>query len=614
MSTKIKGSNIEFDFEQIKTGIKNYLSNQTNFLDYDFEGSNLSVLLDILAYNAHMVALTAHLSLNESFLSSAMSRNNIVGIAKNIGYIPYSTSSAKAVVDITITPPAGYTSSTATLLRGTRFSGGGFTWIVTETQVVDKDDATGTFIFEDVEISEGTFKTVSYYYDSRIDYPLFQIPDETVDTRTLNVNVKDSKDSDFYTSYIKFSSFSDINPTSYIYFLQENGLGYYEVYFSNKEMANSPEHGNLIELTYVICNGEKANGVKSFLKDSTILGAGELINISLVSRAAGGAPKETLESIRTNSPLFLAAQDRAVTIQDYVSIIKNNVGGLESVTAWGGENNIPPEYGKVFICVKPYGSESLTDAQKEQIINDVVSPKNVATIIPEIVDPEFTYLKLDVTFKYDVTSTSYNVNQLENLVRNTISSYNTNYLNTFDGVFRHSQLLGLVDNTELSIMNSNIKVRMIKNFTPYNNQTNSVQLNLPGQIFDFDPDDNYISSSNVIINGVRYIFKDYSIVGTTSRRVVKLVEAASTGAEDVVLLSDVGYIDMSTNTIYLYGFRPDTTSEIKIYIKVKSYDIPPRLNQLLAIDLDELTVRGEIDTVKVNGPSGSTIYNPTPIE
>lgn len=604
----------ELDFDQIKKNLKNYLRTQSEFNDYDFDGSGLSILLDVLAYNTHYNAIAAHYSLNEAFLDSAQIRGNVVTRAKLLGYTPRSRLAPRARVKLVVDTSAeiGTIPATLTLQRGTKLTtnvdGEEYQYVVVSNQTATK--ISNTFTFNNVEIVEGSYKTIKYRVDNDIENQKFQIPDQDVDTSTLRVRVQQNTDSQGFDIYELFESLLNIDSTSQIYHLQENANGYFETYFGDGILGSKPSDNNIVTLDYVYTEGDASNGANVF---EMVDNVGGFSNITLTTTitAAGGAEKETLESIRYNAPLTYTSQNRAVTADDYRAIIQRQFPNISSISAWGGENADPPDYGKVFISIKPITADILTPEEKNLIIENILKGKNVVSITPEIVDPNFTNLELDVFFKYNPNLTDRTDVDLLSVVRDTISDYDFNNLNKFDGVFRHSQILRAIDNADPSIQNSTVRPFMFKTITPSvvsgENDFNLVYTS-PFQVSS-DRSASILSSTAFKINGVDHFFGDAPINSTTTNRriyVYKIVDS-----KEVIAIADAGRLYPTTGKVELSGFTPDTADPIRITLIPNSLDLAPKRDQLISIDPLRVNITAEIDTIALAGSSGTIDYTTT---
>ena len=601
----------ELDFADIKNNLKNFLKQQTEFNDYDFEGSGLNVLLDVLAYNTHYNALNAHYSLNESFLDSAQIRGNVVTRAKLLGYTPRSVLSPRATVNIVVTKPnSGTIPTVLELTKGTKLntvvSGEEFQFVVLNTQQATLSGSTWTF--NDVTIVEGTSRELKYRVDNDIENQKFQLSDFDADTSTLRVRVQANEESTAFDVYTKFETLKGVDSTSKVYYLQENPSGYYEVYFGDGVTGFKPTNNNIVTVDYVTTKGTESNGANSFTMVDSIGGFAN-ISVTLDTAAAGGAEEETMESIRFNAPLTFISQNRAVTADDYASIIKKEFSNIDSISTWGGEDNDPPDYGRVYVCIKPLLAETLTTAEKTSITGAILKGKNVVSITPQIVDPNFTYLELDVSFKYNPNLTDRSSVDLQSVVRDTITDYNFNNLNKFDGVFRHSQLTRNIDNSDPAILNTTVRPRMFQNVTPVNNALNNFSLSFSSPFFQSGNSTAFlISSSAFKINNVDHFFGDEPITDSTKRNVIvyKVVNDVNT-----TVIKSAGEMDVDKGTIILNNFTPDTTDNIKITVLPNSLDLGPKRDQLISIDNSFVVITPEIDTIAVAGSAGSIDYTTT---
>lgn len=607
----------ELDFDQIKKNLKNYLKTQTAFSSHDFEGSGLSALLDVLAYNTHYNAMAAHFALNEAFLDSAQIRGNIVTRAKLLGYIPRSVLAPRATVKIVVdvSEESGTLPGTLTLPRGakltTQVDGRNFRFVVLEEQIATINNQ--KFEFDNVVIAEGTRKKLLYRVDNDIENQKYQISDDDADTSTLRVLIQANESSTAYDNYTKFESLINVDSSSRVYYLQENSNEYYEVYFGDGVTGKKPLNNNIVTLDYVFTNGPDANGANSFTMVDNIGTFGN-IAITTLTKADGGTIKETNESIRFNAPLTFTSQNRAVTSDDYRAIIQKEFTNINSISTWGGEDNDPPDYGSIYISIKPLVNETLTENEKTEIINTILKGKSVVSITPYIVDPNFTYLDLDVSFKYNPNLTDRSPVELQAVVRDTVSDYNFNELNKFDGVFRHSQLLKAIDNADPSIQNSNVRPYMFMSITPNKaaaNKDNNFELRFVAPFFSSGSSTNFIISSTVWkYNGDEVYFGDIPIAGSTNRQVIvyKIVNS-----ENVTVINNAGTIDVSSGVIKLNNFRPDDDSAdtIRITVVPNSLDLAPKRDQLIAIDPLRVQITPSIDTISVSGSSGTIDYTTT---
>ena len=609
----------ELDFATIKDSIKAHFRSQSKYNDWDFNGSGLSILLDVLAYNTHYNAMVAHLSLNETFLDSAQIRGNVVSHAKLLGYVPRSLASSRAVINVVVTPGAAVANQ-ATILRGTRFSTVvdqvRYYFVALESHVEPINE--GKYTFTNIPVRQGTLKRMIYRVDTSLGNQKFEIPDANIDTSTMRVRLKANTESDSYSIYTQFTSLVNINENSQIYYLQETPQGLYEIYFGDGILGKKPTSDNIVEIEYIYTDGTVADGANLFTGVDPIRSSipGIVYNniaVTVATNSFGGGIRESIESIRYNAPLTFTAQNRAVTADDYRAIILKNVANVEAISVWGGEDDIVPNFGKVYISIKPIGSETLTDAEKTTILSSVLSGKNVVSITPILVDPEYTYLELDVFFKYNANLTDRALVELQTIVRETVTAYNNDDLLKFDGVFRHSKLLRQIDNAEPSILNSAIRVFMYKEAIPSNTNNNYFNLNFSGPIYQSSSDSFVLSTNAFLVGGIEHYFRDFVVEGSFDRKIfmIKIVNGA------VEKVKEVGMLYAAAGNITVSGFIVDppagggASPPIRFTVIPNSNDIAPKRNQLLSIDLQKVAVVGENDTIAVAGSSGAVIYTTT---
>lgn len=596
----------ELDFQKIKDSIKDHFRSQSKYNDWDFNGSGLSILLDILAYNTHYNAMVAHFSMNEAFLDSAQIRGNVVSHAKLLGYTPRSALAARASINIVVTAGTSPTDF-ATLARGTRFrttlNGTPYTFVILDPQQAPLTGGT-TYNFTNVELCQGTLKRMIYRVDNAIQSQKFVIPEENVDTTTMRVRVKANEQSNDYTVYTKFSTLSGVTENSTVYFLQENASGKYEIYFGDGILGKKPVSNNIVEIEYVYTDGAIINGASKF-DPVELLVAGSISTIvTTVEVSYGAADRESIESIRYNAPFTYTAQNRAVTADDYRAIIEREIGNIDAISVWGGEDAAVPDYGKVFISIKPVGTDYLTASEKNNIINNILRTKNVVSITPVLVDPEYTSISLDVFFKYNSNLTDRSKVELQALVLDTISNYNDTFLKRFDGVFRYSQFLKAIDVADPSILNSDARVFMYKEVVPSTTISNYFDLQYSSPIYKSTGSESIITTSAFTIDGIDHYFGDSPITGSNNRTVYMYKVVNNT----TIRVMDVGLIYPTEGRVVIGGFIPDTATPIRITVLPDSNDLAPKRNQLLEIDLTSVTITGDIDTIAVAGAAGAVGY------
>ena len=453
----------ELDFDKIKTNLKTFLQSQTQFQDYDFEGSGLSILIDVLSYNTHYLSYIANMSTNEIYLDSADIRNNIVSLAKMLGYTPTSPRAPKALIDILVNDATG---SSVTMQKGTIFSTtvDNLDYQYTTISDITIAPVNGVYKFENVTLYEGTLVTFKYTYDENDSDQQFMIPSTNADTSTLKVTVQNSNTDTTQEVYTLTGGYNNISKESRVYFIQESQDGKFEIYFGDGVTGKKLEDGNIIILEYVITNQEESNGASKFNLSGNVGGFTD-VTITTESNSQGGSVHESSNSIKFNAPLQYAAQDRAVTATDYETIVKSIYPNALSISAWGGEDDETPQYGVVNISIKAKSGSTLTDTTKADIVTQL-KPFNVASVRPVIKDPETTSVLLTSNVKYDAKATAKTADTIRADVITSLSNYNSENLQKFDSVFRFSKITGLIDNTDASILSNITTVKIRKSFQP----------------------------------------------------------------------------------------------------------------------------------------------------
>ena len=603
----------ELDFDNIKTNLKTFLKAQEEFKDYDFEGSGMSVLLDTLAYNTHYLGFNANMLANEMFLDSASLRSSVVSHAKTLGYETTSVRAPVATINVTLSTD----SNTKTMSAGTAFS---TTVDGTDYQFVTVADVTasntGSAVpFESVKIYEGTYVTTRYTVDTSDVDQSFTLNNPNSDTSTLTVKVQTSAADTTTTTYTKATDITQLSSDSTVYYLQEVDGGKFEVYFGDGTVSKSLSDGNIVILQYVVTNKSLANGAQTFTSPSSIDSVTS-ITVTTESSATGGSEAESIDSIKLQAPLDYSSQGRAVTVDDYKSYTKKLFPNTQAVSVWGGEDgsydtstgvSSNPEYGKVFISIKSTTGENLTTVQKSNLVK-AFAPYKVASVTPVIVDPEITYLILNVTFNYDSTATTSTKDELASLIATTISNYNTSDLQEFNSSFRHSKLTGLIDDTDSSILNNTTTVTMGKFFTPVASST-SYTIGF-GNAF-YNPYSGYNTNQGGILASTgfyldndtttEYFFDDD---GSGNLRIYSLASGVRT-----YLNSSAGTVDYTNGTIsttsLLISAISDvdgaSSTQIRITAIPKSNDVIPVRNQILEIDLVNTTTGGTVDAQATTG-------------
>ena len=622
-ATRKRLSVTEFDFDEVKDNLKVFMRNQTEFKDYDFEGSGLSALLDVLAYNTHYLGFNANMLANEMFLDSSQLRSSVVSHAKTLGYSTKSARASKAVLNVYLNT----TNTSATMPAGTVFTasvGDSSYQFVTIQEVIAAN--IGTVIpFNNLSVYEGSFVSTRYTTDTQNVEQRFLINDNRADTTTLTVKVQNSSSDSTSTTYTLATDIAALTSTSNVYFLQEVEDGKFEIYFGDGILGNAVEDENIIILNYVVTNKGAANGASTFA-NSAAIDAVNSVNVSTVSSSAGGSEPETIQSIKYNAPLDYASQGRCVTSEDYKTYVKQLFPNTQAVSVWGGENGSYnsstgvsdiAEYGKVFLSVKSTTGLNLNEVQKAQLVTDLAS-YTVASISPVVVDPETLNLILTVSFKYNSSATTNSSEALVSLVNSTVTNYNADYLKVFNSVFRHSQFTGLVDATDNAILSSIATVALSSLSTPNTAGSYSFTVNFGNPLYNPHSGHNevkggVIASTGFYISGnTNEMLFDEDGAGTL--RIYYLVSGVRT-----YYSLDAGTVDYTTglvsvNPVYITSVSNvdgSASAAIRMTATPSSYDIVGKRNQIIEIDTLNTVITGSQDTIAVSGSGSAGGYTTT---
>ena len=462
------------DFDTIKDNLKTFLNQQSEFTDYDFEGSGLSVLLDILAYNTHYQAYYLNMVANESFMDTALLRDSVVSHAKTLGYTPYSRKSSRALINFTINTSSS-DSATITIPKGFRFlsediDGVSYGFVTLEDSKAIKTNS--NFYFLNLPIYEGQLVSYSYVHnESSNPKQIYTLPDKDVDTSTIQVTVQPQIDSSETLVYSLATDSSNTNIESEVFYLQEGKNQQYDIYFGNDVIGKKLFNGAVVNIQYLVTNGSAANKANNFvatdsLSDSLGITQTNFI-IDPVSAASGGAERESVDEIKFSAPIQFTTQNRLVTYSDYAAYIKKSYPAIDSISVWGGEDELPAIYGTVFVSMKPKQGYYISDAEKQRIIDEIIKPKSIVVVNTIIRDPEYLYLTLNSNILYNSKKTTLTSDQLKNAVRNAILTYRSTNLDKFDSTFVLSKIQDAIDSVDVnSILGSEVIVRVQKRFKP----------------------------------------------------------------------------------------------------------------------------------------------------
>ena len=585
----------ELDFDAIKSNLKTFLQGQTEFQDYDFEGSGLSVLLDVLAYNTHYNGIYTNLAVNECFLDSASKRASVVSLAKMLGYMPRSASCATATVTATVTSPTSSPSTvTIPAMQPFTTSIDNVSYTFYNRSAVTTALASGAYTFTGLVLTEGTPLQYKYTMAPGV---RFIIPNANADLNTLTVSVQQTSSSDVYEVYTRADTITEITELSHVYFVKEIDDGLYEISFGNDNLGIALSNGNVVTLDYMVSSLEEPNSASSFTYGGVTL-AGSSLSVTATAAASGGASSESIDEIKFNAPKYYAAQNRAVTPDDYKAIILKNFPEAQTISVWGGEDNNPPIYGKTYICIKPKEASKLTNLQKEFIKNNILDSRNIVSITPEIVDPEFFNIKVTSFVHYNPRATTKTAAQIETLVKESIMRYNDDDLERFDSVLRYSKLTKIIDETDPAIIN-NITRIMIRH--PHDVKYNIASQYLLDLINPISQDGGkqgevFASTGFYIPNSIELHFLDDDANGN-----IRLYYL-NTNFEKVIVTPDMGTINYDTGSIVVrtLTIRAIDGAFFEWQVKPESYDVVSALNQIVQIDPTLLTVEAIADDT-ING-------------
>jgi hypothetical protein len=535
----------ELDFDTIKTNLKDFLRNQSEFTDYDFEGAGLNVLIDLLAYNTHYNAYYLNMIANESFLDSSLLRNSVVSHAKKYGYVPRSSKSPRAVINFTINSGSS-TPGSLTLPAGYAFLSNlidnkVYTFVTLNDVTVSK--TANNFVFENLNIYEGSLNFYSFTH-SQASNPkqIFTIPDTNVDTSTLKVTVQQSTSNTSTVVYSLATDALNLTSNSEVYFLQEGLNQQYEIYFGDDVIGKKIPDGGVVNVTYLSTSASIANRANSFVGTATVSGFSSF-SVSSVSASAGGSERESVDQIKFAAPLQYISQNRAVTKNDYVKIIQQRYPEFEAVNVWGGEENEPPVYGKVFISAKPKLGFEVSDTEKDFFINEVLKPISILTVTPEFVDVDYNFVKVISTIFYNPTKTTLNTNTLKTKLETTITNFLNLNLNQFNSIFKSSKLRTDIDNGDSSVISNELEIFLSKRFRPELNTTNNYILNFGVELSRGTTLDNFYSSP---------LFKIIDEEGVERTCFFEEVPSSFTGVEAITVITP-GSNYTSTPTIEIEG-------------------------------------------------------------
>jgi len=607
----------DLDFDSISDNLKNYLKGQDKFKDYDFEGSSMSVLIDLLSYASHITAVNTNIAASELFLDSAQLRKNVVSRAKDLGFTPSSEVCASAIVDVTINdvrnPDGTYPTPTEmTMPRGTIFSttfdGVNYYFVVTSSVLPSQNNT--TFLYSNVEIVQGTYATDQYVVDTQIKNNKFVLSNGRVDKARMVVSVNSDGVSE---TFALATDVSAIKSTSAVYYTQENEDGFTEIYFGDGVLGKKLLDGDIISATYIMVDTQHANGAKRFAQQSAINGYASSTVIT-TSNANGGAEKESIESIKFKANKFYTSQNRLVTLNDYKAKVQEYYPNADAVAVWGGEDNDPPVYGKVFVALKPKNADYLSETEKKQIKSQL-NKLNMLTVRPELIDPQIVKILISTVFKYDASKTDLSIGELQTLVTGAINEFDKNNLKDFDAIFRHSNLLKAIDDADSSVLSNTTNIRLRKATEAKINQEVGYTVDF-GNGFN-NPHSGHnkdaggiTTSTGFMVSGDSVNTQYYDDDGSGNLRRYYL-----SGSTRVYQDNEAGTVDYSKGKISINAIMFTSTvnvdSTIDFTVIPSGNDVVAIRGSLIDISTSDVKVTAEVDTIASGESSAGVGYTST---
>ena len=579
------------DFADIKLALKQYMREQTDFTDYDFEGSAISQILDVLAYNTYYTAFNTNMVVNEMFLDSATLRDNVVSLAKQLGYTPKSITSPKASVSMALTF-SGTAPAEVSIKKGsgfvTNFDGSLYRYILKEDMRVSVANSVATFT--DIPIYEGSQITTSALINST-DSQRFIIDNSGVDINTLSVKILQSPNSSIFTEYKQANNVLDVGANDNVYFISEIDDEKYEIFFGDGILGKKLEANNVVSMSYIVTNGPKTNGAKTFtfnglMEDengTTVTLPFSISSISTTSVASGGADIETIDKIKYNAPKFYGSQNRAVTGNDYKAIVRNLYPATSDVIVFGGEEQVPPAYGKVFLSIKPTEAASLSSFTKNELTTEL-KKYTVASIRPEFVDPSILYLELTSNIYYTGTKTQSLPTEIATKASTAIVEYlKTSQTEKFNGKFRYSKFIGVIDNSDVSINSNDTTVMMRKDFIAQINSSSYYEICYQNPF--------YVDCNNPVVSSTGFTvfeFPTYTSYLEDRNGKIVLYRLDPVSGDKILLDDSVGTINYEKGEIEMTNFTilKGTFSDNRIELRVKPANKDIEVKREMYLDVD----------------------------
>ena len=581
----------ELDFDTVKTNLKTFLEGQAQFQDYDFAGSNLNVLLDVLAYNTYYNNFYLNMLASEMFLDTALIRDSIISHAKELNYLPRSSRGSEATINIEITPSD--TPASINIPKGTEFTtvveSNTYTFATTESHIITAD-VNGDYIANNIIIREGDAIEEFFAVTSNTSQR-FVLSNKDIDTRSITVKVRESNTSITNTTYSYATSLFGLGANSAIFFLQPAEKEKYEVVFGNDIAGKRPVSGNLVEVYYQVCNREESNQASAFSSASSIQGYSN-VAITTVSRARGGAAPESIADIKFNAPRNVQVQERAVTKNDYKILLQQRFPEIEAITVFGGEDQDPPQYGRVVVSVDLENADGIPNITKQQY-KEFIDQRTPVSIESVIIDPEFSYIEVSSHIHYNVNSTNATPSDIKSSVLSSIETFANNTLQDFEKTLRYSKLVSAIDDADSSILSNETNVRIYKNFIPTLNTATDAVLNYQNKLKQGPK----LNTTTRVSTYVAAIQSEAFTFGSSPGFFIDngdglLQIVTSIGDAFSILDPDVGTVDYNTGkvTIKAAVIAAYTGSGIKVYARPYEQEIAAKLNTILRLESVDATL------------------------
>jgi len=605
------------DFDDIVSNIKSYLKGQELFKDYNFEGSTMSVLIDMLAYASHIGAINTNIAASEMFLDSAQLRKNVVSRAKDLGFVPASEKASAAYVNMQMDNVVNAdgtipTPSDMTLSRGQQFTtiydNVAYNFVCTSSITPTRSNK--SFNWNNIELVQGQYVTDQFVFDSQIKNSKFVLSNERVDKSKLVVTVISNGVEE---TYVDAKSISTISSSSKVFYTQENEEGFVEFYFGDGVLGNQLLDGDIINAVYVVVDLEHAEGAKRFTLTQPINGFISA-TVTTVTEATGGAEKESIDSIKFKATKFYTSQNRLVTLNDYKAKVSEYYPNADAVAVWGGEDNDPPDYGKVFLSLKPQNSDYLSEFEKADVIKKL-NALNMVTVKPVIVDADIVKILVTTVFKYDSRATQLSIGEMKSVVRAAIVNFDNTNLSNFDSIFRHSKLVKAIDESEGSILSNSTNIRLRKSQKVELNKQKGLEIKFGNGFYHPHDGHNKAGGGILVSSGFKVqgdSVNDHFFDDDGSGKIRRYVLASGVRT---IKDYEAGTIDYGTGkiTIDAITITGTTNSDTSIDFTVlpSSNDVVAVRGSLIDISVDDINVDGEVDTIASGESSAGVGYTST---